>query len=124
VGDVEAVIAQAHQVPAVDGYDLAATVFQPGDGARDWVIVSGAFAVAARFYSRYATVLAEAGFGAVTYDYRGIGASRPASLRGFPATITDWAVLDMAGVTTWVQATHAPRRLSGSGTPWAGSCPG
>ncbi len=95
VGEVEAVIAQAHRVPAVDGYDLAATVFQPEEGARDWVIVSGAFAVAARFYARYATALAEAGFGAVTYDYRGIGASRPASLRGFPATITDWAVLDV-----------------------------
>lgn len=41
--------------PALDGYGLAATVFEPRDGARDWVIVSGAFAVAARFYSRYAT---------------------------------------------------------------------
>jgi alpha-beta hydrolase superfamily lysophospholipase len=73
VGELEAVIVQARQVPAVDGYDLAATVFQPVHGARDWVIVSGAFAVAARFYARYATALAEAGFGAVTYDYRGIG---------------------------------------------------
>jgi predicted alpha/beta hydrolase len=124
VGEVEAVIAQAHRVPAVDGCALAATVFQPEEGARDWVIVSGAFAVAARFYARYATALSEAGFGAVTYDYRGIGASRPASLRGFPATITDWAVLDMAGVTTWVQATHAPRRLFLVGHSLGGILPG
>jgi predicted alpha/beta hydrolase len=120
----ETVVAHAHRVPAGDGYDLAATVTQPGDGARDWVIVSGAFAVAARFYARYATALAEAGLGAVTYDYRGIGASRPASLRRFPATIADWAVLDMAGVTAWVHATQAPRRLFMVGHSLGGILPG
>jgi predicted alpha/beta hydrolase len=124
VGEIEATMAQGHRVPAVDGYALAATVTQPEHGARDWVIVSGAFAVAARFYSRYATALAEAGFAAVTYDYRGIGASRPAALRGFPATIADWAVLDMAGVTTWVHSTHAPRRLFMVGHSLGGILPG
>jgi predicted alpha/beta hydrolase len=111
------------RVPAVDGYELAATVIRPEHGADDWVIVSGAFAVAARFYSRYATALAAAGFGAVAYDYRGIGASRPASLRGFPATMTDWAVLDMAGVTGSMPPT-ARGGCSWSGTPSVGSCPG
>jgi predicted alpha/beta hydrolase len=124
MGEVQATVAQAHRVPAVDGYDLAATVIQPGRGARDWVVVSCAFAVTARFYARYATALAEAGFGAVTYDYRGIGASRPASLRGFPATITDWALLDLAGVTAWVHATHAPRRLYLVGHSLGGILPG
>lgn len=119
-----AVVVQTHRVPAPDGYELAATVFQPADGARDWVIVSGAFAVAARFYARYASALAEAGLAAVTYDYRGIGASRPASLRRFPATITDWAVLDMAGVTTWVHTTQAPRRLFMVGHSLGGILPG
>ena len=99
-------------------------MIEPERGADDWVIVSGALAVAARFYSRYATALAEAGFGAVTYDYRGIGGSRPASLRGFPATMTDWAVLDMAGVTAWVHATHAPRRLFLVGHSLGGILPG
>jgi predicted alpha/beta hydrolase len=123
MGPVEATVAQV-RVPAVDGYELAATVIRPERGADEWVIVSGAFAVAARFYSRYATALAEAGFGAVTYDYRGIGGSRPASLRGFPATMTDWAVLDMTGVTTWVNATQAPRRLFLVGHSLGGILPG
>lgn len=124
MAEIRTVVAQAHHVPAEDGYELAATVTQPEDGAQDWVIVSGAFAVAARFYSRYATALAEAGFASVTYDYRGIGASRPASLRGFPATITDWAVLDMSGVTAWVHATGAPRRLFMVGHSLGGILPG
>jgi predicted alpha/beta hydrolase len=123
MGPVEATVAQV-QVPAVDGYELAATVIQPERGADDWVIVSGAFAVAARFDFRYATSLAAAGFGAVTYDYRGIGGSRPASLRGFPASVGDWAVLDMAGVTTWVHATHSPRRLFLVGHSLGGILPG
>lgn len=41
VGEIEAAMAQAHRVPAVDGYALAATVTQPEHGARDWVIVTG-----------------------------------------------------------------------------------
>ena len=123
MGPVEATVAQI-RVPAVDGYSLAATVVQPQRGARDWVIVGSAMAVAARFYARYATALAAAGFGAVTFDYRGIGGSRPASLRGFPATMTDWAVLDMAGVTTWVQATQTPRRLFLVGHSLGGILPG
>jgi predicted alpha/beta hydrolase len=32
----------------------------------------------------------------LTYDYRGIGGSRPASLRGFPVRMRDWAALDVA----------------------------
>jgi hypothetical protein len=81
VGEGEAVVAQAYQVPAVDGVGPGGD-HRAGDGALDWVIVSRAFAVAARFFSRYATMLAKAGFGAVTDDYRGIGASGPDSLRG------------------------------------------
>ena len=74
-------------------------------------MVSAAFATAAGFYEAFAEALARAGFAAITYDYRGIGASRPAGMRGFPATLTDWAVLDMAGVVRWVHDTHRPRRL-------------
>lgn len=74
-------------------------------------MVSTAFATAAGFYGAFANALAEAGFAAITYDYRGVGASRPAKMSGFPATLTDWAVLDMAGVVRWVHQTQRPARL-------------
>ena len=64
-----------------------------------------------RFYRHYANAIAEAGFCALTYDYRGIGGSRPRSLRGFNAQMRDWALLDMAGVLDWVRSELHPERI-------------
>jgi len=94
-------------IPARDGYPLAATVFG-GDG-RDWVVVNSATAVPRSYYARFARFLAGEGWNVVTYDYRGIGGSRPARLRGFRAGMRDWAQQDAAGVFDWVEARSASR---------------
>jgi predicted alpha/beta hydrolase len=75
------------------------------------VIISSATAVPQRFYRHYASALTEAGFTVLTYDYRGIGGSRPESLRGFMASARDWGLLDMAGVVDWVRSEINPDRL-------------
>jgi len=104
-------MAESCRVPAMDGYQLGAWVTRSAAGTADWVVLSTAFGTAARFYASFAQALADAGFAAISYDYRGIGASRPARMRGFEATMTDWAVLDLAGVVRWVHQSHRPRRL-------------
>jgi predicted alpha/beta hydrolase len=58
------------------------------------VILHGATAAKARFYRPFAEHLAGTGLRVLTYDYRGVGASRPETLRGFRATLTDWARKD------------------------------
>lgn len=90
------------EVPATDGYPLAATLFDPRAGASAAVVVNPATAVKQGYYSRFAAFLAEEGFLALTYDYRGIGGSRPARLRGFGARMRDWAERDAAGVLAWL----------------------
>ncbi len=50
-----------------------------------------------KIYRGFATYLAEQGFATMTYDYRGIGGSRPETLKGFAARMRDWASLDVAG---------------------------
>ena len=60
----------------------------------------------ARFYGPFASALAGHGFAAVTFDYRGVGASRPAHLRGFGARMRDWINLDADGVLDWARATY------------------
>jgi predicted alpha/beta hydrolase len=94
-------------IPARDGYPLAATVF--GGAGRDWVVVNSATAVPRGYYARFARFLAGEGWSVVTYDYRGIGGSRPARLRGFGARMRDWAQQDAAGVFDWVEARGASR---------------
>lgn len=58
------------------------------------IIINPATGVLARYYHRYARFLAEHGFDVLTYDYRGIGASRPERLRGCGYRWRDWGQID------------------------------
>ncbi len=89
------------RVPAADGYSLAATLFEPERPSGQVAIVSAGMGIPRGFYGRYAAFLATRGIAALTYDYRGVGGSRPARLRGFPATCTDWGAKDLAGALGW-----------------------
>jgi predicted alpha/beta hydrolase len=99
-------------IPAIDGFSLGARVFEPPGSARATVIVNGGTAIPQRFYARCAAALAAEGLRVVTYDYRGVGASRPRSLRGFAATMLDWARLDARGALRWTRARFADRPVS------------
>ncbi len=96
------------RIPARDGYPLAASVFGSGPDA---VVLNSATAVPRHYYRAYAEALAAEGYTVVTYDYRGIGESRTGPLRGFGATVADWALLDMAAVVDHAAASFAPRSL-------------
>jgi predicted alpha/beta hydrolase len=78
-----------------DGATLAARLF-PAATPVGAVLMAGAFGVPQGFYRRYATFLAEHGLTTLTLDYRGIGGSRPANLRGWRATLRDWGENDLA----------------------------
>jgi len=113
-------------IRTADGYALGATAFQsPAAGARaPLTVISPAAAVPARYYARFATYLAERGGPVVTFDYRGIGASAPASLRGFPARMRDWCCLDVASVIAWATDAHRNRPLNWLGHSMGGFAPG
>jgi predicted alpha/beta hydrolase len=59
--------------------------------------------IPARYYRRFADFLSEFGIPVLTYDYRGIGLSRPAELRGFAAGIEDWIEYDSAAAIAWLR---------------------
>lgn len=90
-------------IPAVDGYPLGAMLWTASRTPLGVVVMHPATGVPQRIYHAFARFLAEHGFHTVTYDYRGIGASRPASLRGFAARMRDWALLDAHGVMRWAR---------------------
>ena len=62
------------------------------------VIVNPATGVLARYYHRYAHFLARHGFDVLTFDYRGIGQSRPPELRGAGYRWRDWGERDFEAV--------------------------
>jgi predicted alpha/beta hydrolase len=112
-------------IPAADGFILAATRYEPvANPTKTVVVINSATAVPQRYYRSFATFLAEQGYTTITYDYRGIGGSRPTSLRGFVAGARDWVLSDMAGVIDWVHATSAPERLFLVGHSYGGQTAG
>lgn len=105
-------IAQPLCVPARDGFSLGATWFKAAtESSSRWLIINSATAVPQRYYRHFASYMSAAGFNVLTFDYRGMGLSRPQSLRGFRALASDWAELDMAGVIDWVHDEHRPEQL-------------
>ncbi len=83
------------ELVAADGYRLAADLARPGVAPHTAVLVAPAMGVPRELYRRWLVHLSEHGFAALVIDYRGIGDSAPKSLRGFDATLTDWARLDL-----------------------------
>jgi predicted alpha/beta hydrolase len=94
---------------AADGFSLRGHLWRnaaaqhPAD--RPVVIINPATSVRARYYARFAEFLHSHGFDVLTYDYRGIGESRPPSLRHFQAGWLDWGRLDFEAALTFV-STH------------------
>ncbi len=62
------------------------------------VIINSATGVQATYYHRYALFLAANGFNVVTYDYRGIGLSRPPELKRVQYRWGDWGEFDFDAV--------------------------
>jgi len=82
-----------------DGYALSALRYPAAGTERGHLIVAGATGVPQLFYRNFAAYAASLGYTTLTLDYRGIGLSRPATLRGFRMQYLDWARQDLrAGV--------------------------
>lgn len=100
---------------ARDGYALGATLFEPPPGIEpaQAVLLCGGGGVPARVYHHLAAWLAQRGAATLCFDYRGIGRSRPDSLRGFRASLEDWAEHDCAAAIDWLQGRFPRARLTG-----------
>ena len=112
-------------IPATDGFSLAATQFcDEATSAERLVLIAPATGVKRRLYRPFAEFLADEGFGVVTWDWRGTGDSRPASLRGFEATIRQWGERDLTGVIDWATARYPDARLAVLGHSFGGQSVG
>ncbi len=89
-----------------DGFELHATTFGDAVTCRGAVLIAPAMGVEQHYYAAFAQWLAEQGFFVATFDYRGMGHSRPAqyrrSLRGFEADVMTWATRDCAAMVDFV----------------------
>ncbi|WP_312858583.1 hypothetical protein [Rhizobium sp. G21] len=87
------------------------------------VVVNCATGVQARFYHAYARFLAEHGYHVLTYDYRGIGLSRPERLRGSGYRWRDWGRRISRPFSPMSVRRRGICRFWWSGIPSAAFCP-
>lgn len=92
----------AVNLPAGDGFMLGATLHQPLDQPVAAALIVPGGGIPATRYQRFARFLAAQGIATLTFDYRGIGRSRPGSLKGFEAVAEDWTEHDTGGAARWL----------------------
>ncbi len=110
------------QIHAADGFTLHGTLH---DAQSDHVLlVASAMGVKRRYYDAFAQFLAQNGITTVTFDYRGIGDSRPASLRKFGGSMVDWGRLDIPAAIEWISRELRPKTLSYAGHSAGGQLAG
>jgi predicted alpha/beta hydrolase len=111
-------------IPARDGYPLSATLYRSETPDASFVIIAAAMGVKRGYYGKFADYLAAHGLNALTFDYRGIGGSKPPRLRGFAGKASDWGTLDLAGIIGWVDQENPSAKISLVGHSIGGQLPG
>lgn len=90
-------------VTTKDGFKLSATLYQPKTiNINSIVQINSGTGIRQEFYRNFACFLSERGITTLTFDYRGIGKSKPKSLNDFNAKMSDWGQKDMVSVFNWV----------------------
>ena len=107
---------QEIHIPAADGYVLKGHWWRHEPGAArnvdvPVVVINPATSVAARYYHRFAAYLQRQGMDVLTYDYRGIGLSRPENLRSFDAGWLMWGECDFEAVLQWLNVNRPGRHV-------------
>lgn len=109
-----ATLGRAVTIHADDGEGLQARRFEPEAAHRRPVLIGGGLGIPQHFYAPFASWLAGRGHTVMTFDLRGMGASRRPehrhSLRGLDADLLTWAGLDFpAAVKALCQQTGQDR---------------
>ena len=94
---------------ARDGYTLGGTLWQ-SENPKGIVAINPGTAVGQGLYAKFSYWLSQHNFDVLTYDYRGIEASAPSTLKGFQASIIDWAKKDIAGAIDWMTKNYPKQK--------------
>ncbi len=86
-----------------DGFELSGHLFEPENPNGKIVVVNSATGVKQQIYFAFSEYLAQFGYTVITYDYRGIGKSKPEKLKGFQASMRVWGTQDFKAVTDYIQ---------------------
>jgi len=113
-------MSESIEIETSDRVRLGATLYRSRGTTTRAVAIQAATGVKQTYYADFAAYLAERGFSALTYDYRGIGRSKPASLKGYGATMRDWAMRDIPAAFDFLERALPEARLMAVGHSFGG----
>ncbi|MFC5871260.1 Predicted alpha/beta hydrolase [Chryseobacterium arachidis] len=86
-----------------DHVSITAHLFLPEKSNQKLLLINSATGVKQQVYFSFARFFSENGFTVITYDYRGIGLSKPKVMRGFNASMRIWGSQDYQALTDYIQ---------------------
>jgi predicted alpha/beta hydrolase len=86
-----------------DHFDIVAHLFMPEKSNDQFLLINSATGVKQHIYFSFAQYFSEMGFTVITYDYRGIGLSKPEKMNGFKASMRSWGAEDYKTLTKYIK---------------------
>ncbi|MEC3877630.1 alpha/beta hydrolase family protein [Chryseobacterium salviniae] len=84
-----------------DNTVITAHLFLPEHSNGKFLLINSATGVRQQVYFSFARYFAENGFTVITYDYRGIGLSKPKKMKNFKASMRIWGSKDFKAITEY-----------------------
>jgi len=94
---------QELKLTASDQFPITAHIFLPEKSNGRLLLINSATGVRQQLYFSFARYFSQKGFTVITYDYRGIGLSKPARMKGFKASMRIWGAVDYKAVTDYIK---------------------
>jgi len=95
-----------------DGYPLSVTGYTHADSSLDAVLlINSALGVRQEYYRPFAQFMADKGYMAITYDYRGIGRSLSGHIKDAAISMLLWGTHDLTSFLDWIGDNYPQHRI-------------
>ena len=105
------------RIKTQDGIALAVAMYKPQNnngvkaGSTRVAVINCAMGRVKEKYQSFAQFIANQGWVVLTYDYRGMGQSKPEVIKGYQAELIDWGRIDATAIVQWAHDHLNPSQL-------------
>ncbi|HET9747260.1 MAG TPA: alpha/beta fold hydrolase [Chitinophagaceae bacterium] len=94
-----------------DGTKIWTSCYTPDVPNNKVIIIAPGIGLTHDYYHLFADFFCKQGFSVITFDFRGIGNSGPATLRGYKANMHQWAAQDINAVILYAKQQYSNQEL-------------
>lgn len=86
-----------------DDFNLSVKIFEPENAIGKLLLINSATGVKQQVYFSFAKYMSQNGFTVITYDYSGIGESKPKNMKNFKSSMRVWGTRDFKTITEFIK---------------------